>query len=84
MKEYIFEDRVVTFDGKVFEYFRKGEVSIRQHISFLLSAEVAEDRKGRKSLHVSFSSVGFVIGTLTPEMAAEAEKLVAELLAAKG
>ena len=83
MWEYVFEDRIVTFDGKVFEYFRRGEISKRQHIGFLDSAEVSEDRKGRKSLRVAFTSVGFMIGTLTPEMAVEAEKLVADLLEAK-
>ena len=60
------------------------EANLRYHIANLALAEVLEDRRGRKSLRLDFQpGGGFLTGDLTPEMAAEAEKLVEELRAVK-
>ena len=84
MWEYFLDGRIVTFDGRVVEHFPERGQAVRYHIANLALAEVLEDRRGRKSLRLDFQpGGGFLTGELTPEMAAEAEKLVEELRAVK-
>jgi hypothetical protein len=81
MIEYVYEKRVVSFDGRVLEMFgRKGTYGA-WHLAFLESAEIYPDKKGeRHYIRFNFTSGTdirpFTNPEVVPEGKAQAEALV--------